>query len=768
MSSWVREVISRLQLSRRAVLVLIRDADLVHLRPLGLGLLDAFEDLHVALEPSDLDGVPAGSTVLLILRADQLPWLNRARPILGMLRVVLVVPGAEGGLAALREHAPDAADWSSHVIDASPEVPEALLAQLRAAEHAEPGLVWRGASPLPCFAALGVDVVEISAKQKHAVIASVLAETSAPAVVWREVTGDFRRRRVEWVMASETPPRWSVMVHNQAVAGWTTIEGELIDPWQLRRKVGDVAPADAAKLAVLAGGSELALATAEGSVRSLRRPLEFRPPAPWTDGPMGDDRAGLRARGSDAVLAAAGSSLFGAHFDTTEYLLQFVGEDVLGALDLRAELESNYAHYDAARGAYEASIRLKEGAYGTKEHPSIAVSLHGLANVLEFQGKYEKAERTYRESIRLTEGAYGAKEHPSIAASLSGLASALESQGKYEEAERTYRNSIRMKEAAYGTKEHPSIAVSLNGLANVLVDLGRYEEAERMYGESLRLKNESYRTTHHPEIAVSLNGLANALVHQGKYEEAARMYREALSLKEAAYGTKEHPSIALSMGGLASVLVHQGLYEEAERTYRETVSVLQRTYGTKEFPEVALSMCGLANVLGLQGKYEEAERTYRESIRLQEGAYGTKEHPEIAVSLHGLALVLAHQGKYEDAERMYRASIRLREGVYGTREHPNLLPTLNGLARVLLAQDRPLDAERPARDSWEIAQRLGLVADAVRCGAMYIAVLAALGRDEEARLVRETLRTKLVELPAQDPVRLGVERQLQASLHPSG
>ena len=58
------------------------------------------------------------------------------------------------------------------------------------------------------------------------------------------------------------------------------------------------------------------------------------------------------------------------------------------------------------------------------------------------------------------------ENHPSVAISLNGLAMLYDSQGKYEKAESLYQNSLVILEKALG-KNHPDVAVCLNNLAEI-------------------------------------------------------------------------------------------------------------------------------------------------------------------------------------------------------------------------------------------------------------------------------------------------------------
>ncbi|HMP38414.1 MAG TPA: tetratricopeptide repeat protein, partial [Phycisphaerales bacterium] len=97
-----------------------------------------------------------------------------------------------------------------------------------------------------------------------------------------------------------------------------------------------------------------------------------------------------------------------------------------------------------------------------------------LADARLDAGNFSEAESAARDSVAVSEKAYGTRDHASVAASLHGLANVLVRQGRFKEAEQAYRDSIAIKEKAYGTRDHAEVAASLHGLANVLVSQGRF------------------------------------------------------------------------------------------------------------------------------------------------------------------------------------------------------------------------------------------------------------------------------------------------------
>jgi len=473
------------------------------------------------------------------------------------------------------------------------------------------------------------------------------------------------------------------------------------------------------------------------------------------------ERAAVRGLAQMVDQAGSDSLALLSLAELQPHLREVVARMQPGASSDEFVLALGLARQLLSAGIYEEALRVCEGLLAWVEDAERRAWLLDEAGHAQRRlGRYDEARRSYRESIELKEKAYGTSEHPEVATSLAGLANVLARQGFLPEAERSYRQSIRVHEAAYGTSEHPSLAVSLHGLATVLSRQGKYEEAEVRYRESIRIREKVFGTNENPEIAASLAGLAKVLSSQGEHEEAEVRYRESIRIQEKVYGTNEHPELAASLAGLAQVLANQGEYEEAERRYEESIRVQNKVYGS-EHPDLAASLYGLATVLSRQGKYEEAEGLYRYYIWIEENVHGKAHQWEVVEALERLAEVLLSQGKYEEAAQTLRGVLTIGTNMSGSRTRPTTLSTSRALAELLLFRlARAEEARELASEAWQVAAQHGLLLDLVKTGPVYLASLAACGRLDEVRDAQPVLREALRQLPEGDPVRVSVEAEL--------
>jgi tetratricopeptide (TPR) repeat protein len=80
-------------------------------------------------------------------------------------------------------------------------------------------------------------------------------------------------------------------------------------------------------------------------------------------------------------------------------------------------------------------------------------------------------------------------EHPNVATSLNGLAELYRAQGRYADAEPLYQQALATWEKALGP-DHPNVAATLENYAELLRDVGRGGEAAAMEdrAEAIRAK----------------------------------------------------------------------------------------------------------------------------------------------------------------------------------------------------------------------------------------------------------------------------------------
>ena len=364
-------------------------------------------------------------------------------------------------------------------------------------------------------------------------------------------------------------------------------------------------------------------------------------------------------------------SLLVAQYIETE---QIINEEAGHLLYETASYLTDRAHYPEAEKLYQRALSIQEQLLGP-EHPNVATSLNGLANLYYEQGKYAEAESLYQRTLLIREQQLG-PDHLDVAMSLNGLANLYVYQGKYSEAKLFYQRALRIREQQLGLN-HPTMIHLLNGLASLYYMQGEYAKAEPLFQRALFV-NEQQWGPDNPLAAYPLNNLAALYCEQGKYAEAELLYQRALSIREQQLGP-EHPLTAYPLEGLGILYFKQGKYAEAELLYQRVLLINEQQLGPSHL-QVAYLLNNLAELYYEQRKYVEAERLYQRALATMEQQLGL-EHPLVAYPLNGLAQLSYKRRKYVEAERLYQRALHIREQALGSR-HAGTAETIHDLAQL--------------------------------------------------------------------------------------
>jgi len=267
------------------------------------------------------------------------------------------------------------------------------------------------------------------------------------------------------------------------------------------------------------------------------------------------------------------------------------------------------------------------------------------------QARYLEAEPLSRRALSIDEAKLG-PDHPTVAIRINHLAQLLQNMNHLTEAEPLYRRALSINESSYGTG-HPEVARSLSNLARLLHDTNRLSEAEQMFRRALSI-NESCFGSDHPTVAICLNNVAGLLNDANHLSEAEPLYRRALAIWEQSLGDS-HPTLATGLNNLALLLQATDHLMEAEALYRRALSISERSLGT-DHPNVARDLNNLATLLQITGRLTEAEPLYRRALTIDELRLGL-DHPSVAVRLNNLARLMKATRRFSEAEPLSRRGV---------------------------------------------------------------------------------------------------------------
>lgn len=173
---------------------------------------------------------------------------------------------------------------------------------------------------------------------------------------------------------------------------------------------------------------------------------------------------------------------------------------------------------------------------------------------LNIQGRQSEAIALAQRALSIYEQVLG-QEHPDVATSLNGLADLYLSQKSYSQAEPLYQRALAIREKML--KQQPlGVVNSLNSLISLYRDQGKYSVAEPLQERALALYEQALGQKYSPKLVPSLTNLARLYHAQGKYTQAERSYQRILAIGEKL--GQSHPFVVGSLNNLSLLYLNQG------------------------------------------------------------------------------------------------------------------------------------------------------------------------------------------------------------------
>jgi tetratricopeptide (TPR) repeat protein len=327
-------------------------------------------------------------------------------------------------------------------------------------------------------------------------------------------------------------------------------------------------------------------------------------------------------------------------------------------------------------------------------------------------------ERLYKDQLARDETVLG-PEHPDVASSLNGLAELYRRGWKFTEAEPLYTRSLAIREKVLGP-EHPDTVRSLNGLAELYWAQERYSEAEPLYRRYVAISGEALRVEDKLE---PLRNLAELYRAQGRYAEAEALYKRLLAIEEKRQDDVLAAGLLDELGQLRAEQGDQkaameyferslALYERRGLYSRSTLNLIAHLHmdmGDLTHAEPIVRAAGDDVTKGrfhlLKGEYEAARDQY-EMFRQRRTQFD-KHGNDLFVVYSGLGLAYEGLGDNPKAAEQYRSAVDLSEELrwrfdpaertqfFGTRLFGlSRISPYEGLARVLLKMGNPIESLR--------------------------------------------------------------------------
>jgi len=177
---------------------------------------------------------------------------------------------------------------------------------------------------------------------------------------------------------------------------------------------------------------------------------------------------------------------------------------------------------DAVKSFMKA-IQIREGDPNSTQ--VLAESYNNLAEQLRAGGLLPESEKYYRKAIEIKSRTVGT-QHPSYAISAHGLGISLTQIGRYKKAEKWIRVAMKVMQ---GQENVSAAAFLLNSLAFVFSALGDFREARSLQEQALTLRRFAFGEDH-SHYSTGLINLASACVSDGDMQQAWKLYEQAIQV----------------------------------------------------------------------------------------------------------------------------------------------------------------------------------------------------------------------------------------------
>lgn len=672
------------------MMILIDGATSARLGELVRGLLREHPGLDVVTEAATLEDLPAGSFVVLAVRAEDAVWLNLKRPIFSERALKVVLWSSHRETARLVRAAPDFFDWIARRFECPKGPPPHAVMGLRAALCARvQGVRFRGPGLAQVFDAAfpGRRLVRVSAAAHYRDMVEVVRASGRAWIAWRDVRSRRDVLRVSWAFA-EAGRRGPFVIENDDVGRnfWKRgpapdlwfVHGQLADPRLARAQLGGAGAPSPGRLAALLGLEPEAIALSvellrrqvpaavleeiawnipdpgAGVVRlATERGVRVRRPG-WRESPMFRRAFALdrRAWGADSGRPP---SFVDSRVDVRD----------VGAL-LRARPSSKEAWRALAMTALDVGVDDVSSLWAERASTSV---------------------EALREAKRAASRALDEGPSSWLLAEATGVRAAL-AQGDLPAAEIAVRRIealITAPPPEPGTEAqepHAERAARSRGdrmlYGDLLLEVARAALAAARWDEAAALfaGGSAQHWAHSSEevCAAFLEGHIEALLRVGAASQAEAAAREALAERH-----QPRRRVLAAHRALALTLAARGRFDEAEVEWRVTLDRAERELGANA-PEVGRTLVALGDAVASQGRHGEAEPLAARALKIAE------EHASgdaIAQAQAQLAVIHSVLGLPDAPALARRALVGLHEA-FG-EEHPVTRASAPHLRRILHA-----------------------------------------------------------------------------------
>ncbi|WFE64408.1 CHAT domain-containing protein [Micromonospora sp. WMMD714] len=378
-------------------------------------------------------------------------------------------------------------------------------------------------------------------------------------------------------------------------------------------------------------------------------------------------------------------------------------------------------------GHAESAFRLGKEAIVLLDRHRAAIPTHLLrkvAGAAVTSGDGDAAAELFDRALRQTQDNNQPEAHPlEQARVIAEQATFLINRGELDRAEQLLRHAQRLFSEAGSEQE---ATVCHGKIALLLYRRGHFDEALHIR-RNIELPVYE-RLGEARETAICYSSIADILQERGNYDEALYIRRNIELPVYQRLG--EARETAMCHGDIAEILYRRGHFDEALHIRRNIELPVYERLG--EARETAICQGNIADILQTLGEYDEALHIRRD---IEIPVYQRLGDARMTALAQGkIADILQVRGDYDGARKLHLKRLKIHE-------HQGDIDAIAsarwGLAQIDLARQNYRSAEEHLAESFRILRHLQRPDGTAVVGLRFGQLLAALGKQEEARQVLE-------------------------------
>lgn len=329
-------------------------------------------------------------------------------------------------------------------------------------------------------------------------------------------------------------------------------------------------------------------------------------------------------------------------------------------------------------------MALRRTHLGEEDGKTIQTMLR-LARLCRMQWDFVVAQALFNRALEISRKLHG-DDHPDTLAALHGMASLLNSEGRNAEAEQLLLKVVQGRRRVLG-EDHPDTLKSGGYLVVTYMNQGKFEQAAELLPDLVSAHVRTLGEDHHETLTI-MTVEARSLAQAQKYPQAESLQVKAVAGLRKTLG-EYHTVVLRELTELGWFYHVQGKYAEEEAAHTQVLDATRRhpEYGTLQY-------AGEIAHLGMQLYYRQAlgpaERLQRDCLGIRE-----KLMPDDWLLFNSKAMLgntLAAQKKYAEAEPLLLSGydgMKVRENRIPEDARIRLVECIQGLIDLYAAWDKP-------------------------------------------------------------------------------